>query len=86
MVPSPSNSPNTLNTPTTAGRVRGGGIPDLPPPPQVVMGQGGWGSQGSGIYPSGPPQAPGMGSLGISDAAVHTFTAALQGVVVARVG
>ena len=51
------------------------------------MGKGGWGAQGDGGYPSGSPQASGMGYLGISNAAIHTFVAALQvaGMAVIRV-
>ena len=45
------------------------------------MGPVGWGAQGGGWYPSGPPPLVGLGSQGLSDATIYAFTAALQGVV-----
>ena len=37
-----------------------------------------WGSLVGVGYPSGPPPATGMGNLVLSDATIHTFSAALQ--------
>ena len=45
------------------------------------MGHGVWGVQGSGGYSSGPPPATWTGIMSLSDADIHDFTSALQGVV-----
>ena len=54
------------------------------PPVQGIM-TGGWVSQGVVRYPTGPSPATGLEFLGLSDAVIHAFVAALQGSVAAGV-
>ena len=53
----------------------------LPPPPRARRGPRWMGQPGGSWYPTGPLPYHGLASLGISDAAVHAFSAALQEVV-----
>ena len=63
----------------------GAGVEYTPPyPPTQSMGDVGWGAQGIVVCHIGLPQAMGMGALGLYYAAVHAFTAAMYGVVAAR--
>ena len=62
--------------------------PELtPPPPPLTQGfpPGGWIPPGGGGKQVQPPPAMGLAALGLSDSALHAFTAALQGVVAAGV-
>ena len=54
-------------------------------PTQGIM-PGGWDTQGGGGYPTGPPPETIIAALVLSNAAIHTFAAAMQGVVTAGVG
>ena len=62
------------------------GIP--PPPPSSTKGfpPGGWVPLGEGGQQAQTPPATGLAALGRFDSTIHTFVAALQGVVAARAG
>ena len=77
----PSNTP--IPPPLSQGGPEVGSYQTHPPTP--AMGNGGWVAQGGGGYSSGPPPATGLGSLVLSDDAIHAFAVALQGVVVTGV-
>ena len=55
------------------------------PPTQDII-PGGWVKQEGGGYPTGLPPKVDIATLGVSNATMHSFTADLQGAVVAGVG
>ena len=61
------------------------GLPPPPPSPMQGFPPGEWVPPGRGGHQVWPPLATCLAALGLSDSALHTFAAALQGVVAAGV-
>ena len=57
--------------------------PPPPPPPKQGFPPGGWPPPVGGSQQVRPPPATGLSALDLSDSSLHTFTAAMQGMVAA---
>ena len=75
--PPPPPYPPRLPPPPPQPPGRGGPVSHHPYPPTQGIVPGGWGPQGGFGHPMGLPLATRLESLGISDATIHAFAAAL---------